>query len=90
MFKARSHSDCRAERISYVDQVYELSLYKPKLLTHFSEWVRQYRDDPLHEDAFSRASRIHALLETLVALPDDRLVPKDSVLREFIGGLVLD
>jgi len=68
---------------------YELSLYRPKLIDHFSEWAQQYRDDPLHEDASMRAGRIHALLSSLTPLTDDRIVPKDSVLREFIGGLVL-
>src|SRR5271157_19860 len=69
---------------------YELSIYRPKLIDHFSEWVRQYRDDPLHVDAYTRASRIHTLLSSLTPLEDDSLVPRDSVLREFIGGLVLD
>jgi len=69
---------------------YELSIYQPKLINHFSEWVSRYKDDPLHEDAYTRASRIHALLSSLTPLPDDSLVPQKSVLREFIGGLVLD
>jgi uridine kinase len=69
---------------------YELPLYKSKLFDGFVEWVRRYQDDPLRQDAFLRASRIHTLLETITPEPDDSIVPKDSVIREFIGGLELD
>jgi uridine kinase len=69
---------------------YELPIYKPKLMDHFAEWVRLYQDDPLREDAFTRASRIHNLLEAITPFSDDSIVPKDSVIREFIGGLSLD
>jgi len=69
---------------------YELPIYKPKLMDHFSGWVKLYQNDPLHEDAFTRAARIHSLLETVTPVPDDSFVPKDSVIREFIGGLTLD
>ena len=69
---------------------YELPLYKPKLFDGFVEWVGRYVDDPLRQDAFTRASRIQQLLETITPEPDDSIVPKDSVIREFIGGLELD
>jgi len=69
---------------------YELPIYKPKLMDHFSGWVKLYQNDPLREDAFTRAARIHSLLETITPFTDDSIVPKDSVIREFIGGLTLD
>jgi uridine kinase len=69
---------------------YELPIYKPKLMEHFDRWVEQYRDDPLREDAYTRAARIHRLLETITPVADDTVVPKDSVIREFIGGLILE
>jgi uridine kinase len=69
---------------------YELPIYKPKLFDGFSKWVEKYRDDPLHQDAFERASRIHKLLRAITPVDDDSVIPKDSVIREFIGGLVLD
>jgi uridine kinase len=68
---------------------YELPIYKPKLFGGFSNWVEKYRDDPLHQDAFERASRILALLETITPVKDDSIIPRDSVIREFIGGLSL-
>jgi uridine kinase len=69
---------------------YELPIYKHKLFDGFTEWVEKYQDDPLHQDAFMRASRIHKLLGAVTAIDDDSLIPKDSVIREFIGGLELE
>jgi uridine kinase len=68
---------------------YELPVYRPKLEGYFEKWCRQYQDDPLRQDAFTRACRVNALLQSLQPIPDDSIVPGDSVLREFIGGLVL-
>jgi uridine kinase len=68
---------------------YELPIYKPKLAGYFEKWSRDYRDDPLRQDAYVRASRVNALLDSIQPFPDDSLVPGDSVLREFIGGLNL-
>lgn len=66
---------------------YELALYKPKLFDHFAKWVETYKDDPLRQDAFERATRIFELLQTITPFSDDTIVPEDSVIREFIGGL---
>lgn len=65
---------------------YELSIYRPKMIAHFAAWVERYRDDPLREDAFQRAERVHRLLQEILPLADDAIVPPDSVIREFIGG----
>ena len=69
---------------------YELPIYRHKLGEQFGGWVEQFRDDPLRQDAFLRASRIHTLLEAVTPCTDDSLVPRDSVIREFIGGLSLE
>jgi len=69
---------------------YELSLYSSKYLKNFREWEDKYRDNPLREDAYMRASRIRNILESIESVEDDSPVPKDSVLREFIGGSVLE
>ena len=66
---------------------YELPLYKSKLFDGFAEWVERYKDDPLRQDAYMRASRVYNLFETIVPESDDSVVPKNSVIREFIGGL---
>jgi uridine kinase len=68
---------------------YELSIYQPKLIGHFHGWVKEYKDDPLRQDAYARAERVCSLLESITPTPDESLVPENSVLREFIGGLDL-
>jgi len=69
---------------------YELSIYTPKLIEHFREWVRKYEGDPLREDAFIRAERVLGLLEQVTPVLDDTVVPDHSVIREFIGGSIYD
>ncbi|UCC88651.1 MAG: hypothetical protein JSV81_04895 [Anaerolineales bacterium] len=65
---------------------YELPLYRARLLDLFAEWETQYQDDPLRLDAYTRASRVHQVLQAIEPVEDDSPVPPDSVLREFIGG----
>ena len=68
---------------------YELSIYRPKILAQFEEWIPRYRDDPLREDAYQRVCRLYDLLHSITPIEDDQVVPVDSVLREFIGGSIL-
>ena len=65
---------------------YELSIYRPKLLDQFAGWTEQYQDDPLRQDAYMRAARVYRILQQVVPVEDDSVVPADSLLREFIGG----
>ncbi len=65
---------------------YELCLYRAKLLEEFARWESLYQGDPLREDALTRATRVHKLLETIEPVTDESSIPTDSVLREFIGG----
>ena len=68
---------------------YELSIYQPKLVGYFERWSQEFKEDPLRQDAYNRASRVYTLLETIIPIVDDTIVPVDSVIREFIGGLDL-
>jgi uridine kinase len=79
-----------ADFIINTSMPYELPLYQHKLSPHFPEWVDRYREDPLRQDAFTRADRINDLLQTITPHKDDSLVPRDSVIREFIGGLEIE
>jgi uridine kinase len=69
---------------------YEIPLYRPKLLEQFAQWEEKYKDDPLREDAYIRATRIHKVLQAVEPIEDDSPIPTDSVLREFIGGSSLE
>jgi uridine kinase len=68
---------------------YELSIYQPKLVGYFENWSQEYKEDPLRQDAYNRAARVYALLNSIIPITDETIIPVDSVLREFIGGLVL-
>ncbi len=65
---------------------YELPIMRARLFDDFTKWAEQYRDDPLHEDAFTRAVRVQRLLQGVTPVEDDSIIPPDSLLREFIGG----
>lgn len=65
---------------------YEIPLYRSKLLDQFAQWEEQYEGDPLREDAYIRAARIHQMLQAVEPVEDESPIPSDSVLREFIGG----
>ncbi len=69
---------------------YEIALYRARLFDKFEEWVEKFKDNPLKEDAYRRAVRTLNMLKTVRPVKDDSAVPKDSVLREFIGGSVFE
>ncbi|MFZ1292425.1 MAG: ATP cone domain-containing protein [Melioribacteraceae bacterium] len=67
---------------------YELSLYKSKLYNQFKNWKSKFHDNPLKNDAFTRAERIANFMDEIIEITDDSPIPRDSVLREFIGGSI--
>ncbi|MFW6135904.1 MAG: response regulator SirA, partial [Chloroflexota bacterium] len=75
-----------ADHIINTGLPYELPVMKARLFDHFEEWVEKYEDDPLRQDAYVRARRVHDLLSAVTAVEDESPIPPDSLLREFIGG----
>jgi uridine kinase len=65
---------------------YELPILKNRLFPYFPEALEQYRDDPKRQDAYLRARRVHEFFLPMIEVADDRVVPKRSLIREFIGG----
>jgi uridine kinase len=65
---------------------YELPIYSSKMSSSFQKWIEEYRNNPLRQDAFSRASRVYDLLNQISPVANYDSVPSDSLLREFIGG----
>jgi uridine kinase len=68
---------------------FELPVYSRKMGAQFKEWEKQYRGDPLRTDAYERANRVAKMLEWILPVDQDHLIPSDSVIREFIGGSTL-
>lgn len=79
-----------ADYIVNTGLAFELPIYRPRLLESFARWEQEFAGDPLREDAYQRAKRVHALLQAVTPVEDDSPVPPDSVLREFIGGSVYE
>lgn len=79
-----------ADYIVNTSMSYEVPLYRARMLNYFIEWENKYKDDPLRADAYKRAARVRRMLESVDPIEDDLPVPGDSVLREFIGGSILD
>jgi len=75
-----------ADHIINTGLPYELPVMKARLFDYFEEWVEKYRDDPLRQDAYVRAERVHGLLSPITPVDDESAIPPDSLLREFIGG----
>jgi len=75
-----------ADHIINTGLPYELPIMKAHLFEYFEEWVEKYKDDPLRQDAYERAERVHRLLSAVTAVEDESAIPADSLLREFIGG----
>jgi uridine kinase len=67
---------------------YELPVMRRRLLGSFAQWAKDYQDDPLRLDAYTRAERIHQLLQMIAPITDqdEVAIPPTSHLREFIGG----
>jgi uridine kinase len=68
---------------------YELSIYANRMKGNFSQWAEEYKNNPLREDAYNRAARVAGLLNSIVPVDKEELIPSDSVIREFIGGSTL-
>ncbi len=78
-----------ADYIVNTSMPYEVPIYRPLLFSKFIEWEKKYRNDPLREDAYTRAARLKVVLEEIDPIQDTSPIPGDSVLREFIGGSTL-
>jgi uridine kinase len=65
---------------------YELPIHKKYLYKKFPAIIKEYEKDPKKFDAYIRAKRVYSLLNSITQLEDDSCVPKNSLMREFIGG----
>jgi uridine kinase len=65
---------------------YEMPIMKHRVGGLFSGFVEEFQGDPESADAYDRAVRIHEMFRQLPAWSDEQVVPRDSPLREFIGG----
>jgi len=65
---------------------YELPILKHHLYQYFPEIIKTYKNDSGRQDAYIRAQRVYELLSSIKEWKDDSIIPKNSILREFIGN----
>jgi len=65
---------------------YEIPIMKHRVGKLFPDFLREFKEDSNSADAYDRALRIHQVFEQLPAWTEEQIVPRDSLLREFIGG----
>jgi uridine kinase len=68
---------------------FELPYLKKFTFKELPNFIKEWQDNPKRRDAFIRAERIHKLLSQVDDFYDEKIIPWDSLLREFIGGSVL-
>ena len=49
-----------------------------------------YKNNPKRYDAAIRARRVYELLNNVTAIDDDGIIPRDSLMREYIGGSIYE
>jgi len=69
---------------------YELPIYKNHLFKYFPDFLVDYRDDPKRQDAYIRAKRVHDMLQNFHTWEDEDVVPRDALIREYIGGSIYE
>lgn len=69
---------------------FELPVHKKYLFKHFPDFVKDYKDNPKRQDAYIRAKRVHDLLNSVMEIPDESIIPEDSLMREYIGGSIYE
>ncbi len=80
--------------ISTVDHIlngylaYELPVHKKYMFKYFPEFVKEYKDNPKKQDAYIRAQRIYDMLASVNEWDDESVIPKNSLMREYIGGSI--
>ena len=68
---------------------FELPYLKKFTFKNLPDYIKEWQDAPKRRDAFIRAERIHKLLSQVDDFYDEKIIPWDSLMREFIGGSVL-
>ena len=64
---------------------YELPVLKHYLYQYFPLIIKTYKKDTKREDAYIRAQRVYNLLKEVLEWKESSIIPKKSILREFIG-----
>jgi len=65
---------------------FELPVMKARLGPYITRFAAEFAGDPDKEDANERVARVQLLFDQIPEWQDEAVIPKTSLLREFIGG----
>ena len=65
---------------------YELPIMKARVEKYLDPIIEECAGVPERQDACERAMRVRSLFDQLPAVRDESIIPRRSLLREFIGG----
>lgn len=80
--------------IGHVDHIingslpYELTVHRKYLFAYMETIVKDYESHPARVDAYIRAKRVYELLESVDEIRNEEAIPRDSLMREYIGGSI--
>jgi uridine kinase len=69
---------------------YELCVHAGRMGPLMQGIVDNYADQPKRYDALIRAERVRDLLDSVKPIPSEDLIPRNSLMREYIGGSVYE
>jgi uridine kinase len=75
----------KADIVLNTSLAYELPILKKFLYPYLKKAIEIYQNEPERVDALIRAKRVYELLSSIEEWKDISIVPKNSILREFIG-----
>lgn len=75
----------QADYILNTSLPYESPILKKYIFDYFPEIIKIYSKDDQKKDPLERAQRVYQLLKQVTVWPSKKIVPKNSILREFIG-----
>lgn len=67
---------------------YELTVHSRRMGPLMDSIVAEFEGNPRRYDAHIRARRVRDLLATVLPIPSEDLIPRDSLMREYIGGSI--
>lgn len=67
---------------------YELAVHRKYLYAFMETIVSDYEKHPARLDAYIRAKRVRDLLATVEPIRNEDAIPRDSLMREYIGGSI--
>ncbi|NUP89079.1 MAG: response regulator SirA [Candidatus Sumerlaeia bacterium] len=78
----------KADHVINGSLAYELCVHSRRMGPLMDGIVKAYEDQPKRYDAVVRATRVRDLLRWVEPIRDEGIIPRNSLMREYIGGSI--